>query len=125
MLLLPDREWEAIEYELIRAGWTLEDVPRRLSWMALDAFVEHLPQDSALGRVRDPHAALWTLTPHLLAEAVYRLQVLHWVQTEDGQKNLNPPERIERPGVTNPNKKRMGSGTVLVSEWDDWWNGGL
>lgn len=124
MLSLPDEQWAAIEHDLAAAGWTLEDVPHRLPWMSLFAFVLHLPRESAYRRLINPDGYTWSATNHLIAELGYRLDVLIWQSTKDGNAGRNQPQRWERPGVTNNRKNTYGSGAIPVTEWDDWWNGG-
>lgn len=109
------------------AGWTLEDVPRKLSWPALYAFVTHLPAASALSRVMDPESALWmsggNLTS-LIAAVGYRLDMANWQRSKDGQKNRRRPEPWETPWAKNKNRRTIGAGPIPASQWEDFWNGG-
>src|SRR5690606_25549942 len=65
---LEDHE-EALEHDLVVAGWTLDDVPERLNWRALLAFTRQAAQQpgTALYRsfVGDDH--VWGLNEQLLA----------------------------------------------------------
>lgn len=82
LLSLPREDWEAIEADLLRDGFTLSDVPRRVTWRAL------------LVKVRNP----WRSGDYVSALTVDALQVLIWQNTEDGQKGVNMPAPIPRPG---------------------------
>ncbi|VXB22498.1 DUF5361 domain-containing protein [Citricoccus sp. K5] len=109
------------------AGWTLEDVPRRLSWPALHAFVTHLKPDSALGWLVDPQAALWVSGANatsLLASIGHRLDILAWQPTKNGQKGRKPPEPWETPWVKSKKRRTIGAGPIPASEWEAFWDGG-
>ncbi|MCT1607154.1 DUF5361 domain-containing protein [Nesterenkonia massiliensis] len=124
---LSSRELSAIEADLVRAGWTFDDVPARLSYPALFAFIEHLPPDSAFSRVQDPETATWTtgvIVPNLLAELGYRLDVLVWQQSKDGEHNRRRPQPWERPWAKNKNTRRIGAGPIPASRWEAFWDGG-
>lgn len=120
-------ELDAIEADLIAVGWTFDDVPRRLSYPALFAFLAHLPTTSAYVRMKNPDTASWmdgSLVANLLAELGHRLDILAWQQTADGQKNRKRPQPWPRPWVKDKNKDRIGAGPIPASEWETFWDGG-
>jgi hypothetical protein len=82
------------------AGRRLDDLgTERFSWRELKVIVTRTPPDrSALALERNPDDAGWSLTDHLLAEAVDALRLLLWAKTKDGEKNRNRPVPVERPG---------------------------
>lgn len=124
---LPDDQWLAIEADLVNAGWTLEDVPRRLSWSALYAFVLHSPATSALSRVRSPEQASWvdgTGLATLLAAIGYRLDTANWQRSKDGQKNRRRPQPWETPWNKSKNRRTIGAGPIPASDWEAFWDGG-
>lgn len=82
--------------------------------------VEHLPEGSATFRVRNPDTFRWNLAEQLLAAAVDALVTGNWLQSKDGQKNRNRPTPIERPGVTNAQRKRFGATAMSLAEADAW-----
>lgn len=109
------------------AGWTLEDVPRRLSYPALLAFIGHLPMSSAFHRVRSPEESQWTgeaLVPSLLAQVGYRLDILAWQQSKDGQKGRNRPRPWATPWVKNSEARTIGRGAIPASQWEEFWGDG-
>lgn len=96
--------------------------------MGVVAFVQHLGQDSALYKHRDPEKWLWnteTMLALLLSKVGYGVEVLTWQNSRNGQRNIHAP----KPWVTpwsreDSNTRRIGSGAIPRSEWEDWWNGG-
>ena len=128
LLLSPARFLDALEADLVAAGYSFDDVPERLPWRALFAFLDHLPADSALARAREPEKAEWAAhgpTPFLLAAMGHRLDVLAWQQTKDGQKGRKKPKPWPTPW-SDPDKdvQRIGRGAIPASEWDDFWGDG-
>jgi hypothetical protein len=110
---------EAIEYDLIQHGLRLDDLGSgRLSWRDLKVIVTRMPpQKSALQQELASQDAGWTLTNHLLAEAVDSLHLLLWAKTKDGYKNRNRPHPIQRPGRR---RERLGKQPLGISEIRDW-----
>ena len=109
------------------AGWTFDDVPRRLSYPALFAFLAHLPPHGAYARFSDPETALWTdgtLTANLLAEVGYRLDLLLWQNSKDGQRGRNRPQPWDRPWAKSGKKQTIGAGPIPASSWEAFWDGG-
>lgn len=123
VLSLHDDHPEAVEREFINVGLRLRDVGTAdFSWH--DAYVViHTSmgdQHSHLARAVDPKEALWDLTPWLLAELLYWIQVLAWQNAQD--VNAPKPQRIDRPGVVNDraDESQFGSEPVPVEEMADW-----
>lgn len=52
LLTLPRELWEALESDLMGMGWTLADIPERLSWRGVWAFLMRCPESSATYRAR-------------------------------------------------------------------------
>lgn len=118
---------DAIEADLVAVGWTWDDVPSRLPWRSVLAFVEHLPANSALGRKRDPETAMWldgTAVANLLAEVGHRLDILVWQQTKHGQKGWQKPKPWPRPWVKDNGTQTIGRGAVPMSAWENFWGDG-
>lgn len=82
LLTLPREEWEAIESRLLSRGFTLADVPGRVTWRAVKVMLRHPWQDAE----------------HLAALQVDVARLLLWTKTEDGSKGRNQPDPIPRPG---------------------------
>lgn len=113
-----DRHGEAIEHDLVAAGWTLDDVPGRLNWRALKAFVHH----RALDRSSAVHHALagddrhWGLQEQLLAAIVDELRAANWQRAAAGAKKGSQPPRpkpIPRPGLG----QKPAAGAMSMSQF--------
>jgi Family of unknown function (DUF5361) len=120
LLSLERAQWEAIEADLLARGFTLADIPRRVSWRALKVFISHAPRESAIFRVAGPVSAQWDTAEHLLAAAVDLLRVSVWQKTKDGSTGRNQPKPIKRPGDLDPNRKFGGRTVMDLTEARDW-----
>lgn len=123
---LPATSRAAIEADLVAVGWTFDDVPVRLPWRALFAFVAHLGPDSAYQRVTNPDLAFWmggAGVQGLLATIADHLAVLKWQNTKDGHKNRRPPKPIKRPW-SRPGGQQIGRGAIPAASWAAWWGDG-
>ncbi len=83
--------------------------------------------DSAWARHSSPEMSAWTsgvLVPNILADLGYRLDVLAWQQSKDGQKGRRKPKPWERPWSKNKNQRQIGSGPIPASDWEAFWDGG-
>lgn len=93
----------------MRCGFTFDDVPHRLSWRALAAFIFHGAQQAGTALYReavDP----WGLDTHLLAATVDLLNQGNWQRAAAGRKTPpKRPQRIPRPGE----KLRARMGTAM------------
>lgn len=108
-----DRHGEAIEHDLVCAGWTLDDLPDRLSWRSLKAFVvgRAATPGTAINRVYVGDHHMWQLPEQLMAAAVDELRVANWQRAAAGAKKGNAPKRpkpIPRPGVDGYGQKPAG-----------------
>lgn len=67
-------------------------------WNDLHALFTASPPYTALHSAFNEH---WTLTDHLLATSLDRLNTLLWTKTKDAHKKppRNMPKRVPRPGV--------------------------
>lgn len=100
LLDLPREDWEAIESDLLSRGFTLADIPERVSWRAVVAML------------RWP----WGHAEHLAASVVDLLAVLVWQNTDDGQRGVNRPERLPRPGDTERRRQEVESMLAVARE---------
>lgn len=122
LLDLPREYWEALESDLLRSGFTLSDIPHKVTWRAIKARFEYASQGDALYQALHGDAAKWSDQEHLTAILVDLASLLVWFKTEDGQKNKNRPKRIPRPGVEEAEQGvSIGSGGVPVEEFADAW----
>ena len=114
---------EAIEADLVAAGWTLDDVPTRLPWRALYAFVKHLPSDSALKRELNGGDSEWATllkTNAILADIFDMLNGLAVAFSKAHGGHPKSPKPYKRPGAKDADT-HIGSGAVPKGTFMDWW----
>lgn len=121
LLALPRESWEAIEADLLDKGFTLADVPGRVTWRALIAMIKHSPRSSALTREMFAEEVSWSVTDHLLAGILDYSALIAWLNS-DTKKNKRP-DPIKRPGVEpKSDDKRLGKPVPASKFWDLWNN---
>ncbi|MFJ1550190.1 MULTISPECIES: hypothetical protein [unclassified Streptomyces] len=80
--------------------------------------VQHLPRDSALVRGTHGEAAEWSVTDHLLANAVDHLTVANWmfatVNRDEDSEALDYPEPTPRPGTTSDADSTAPQDTIVT-----------
>ncbi len=116
---------EAVESDLITAGYTLDDIGHSLSWDALKSFLTYARPESALYRKINPEMSEWSSrvkTNFILADiydqlaltnALLRMQITH--------KRGKPPEPYKRPGAKKTKTTHMGSGPLAnIAEMREW-----
>lgn len=108
----------AVEADLIDRGF-------RLRWIGEEDFtirdvltiIENLPGESALARKLNPDSWMWSHTDHLLALVYDRLAEHNWMISRDGQRNVNRPKPLPRPGIEPDNSvRKLGGRAIPVSE---------
>lgn len=122
LLELIDEHGEALEFDL----WQLAN-PRRLEWLGSDRLpwrdlriiVENLPRTSALGRSTLGKDAKWGFVEQLMATQIDALNMLIWMQSEDGRKNRNRPKPVPRPGVSS-GEQSVGRDPLPVDQMSAW-----
>ena len=119
LLTLPREQWEAIEADLLDKGFTLADVPSRLSYRAVIAMVRYTSRESALGQVVGGDEMAWSTSDHLLASLVDLTRWLVWAKSDDARRKRNKPEPLPRPGVVNE-KVVYGTASMTIEEADAW-----
>ncbi|WNM65689.1 tail assembly chaperone [Arthrobacter phage Vulpecula] len=123
LCLVLDEHAEAIEYDLLVMGRSLEDLGTpALSWRQLMVVVKQAGPGSALARALDPEMDAWTsgaITPWLLATVVDLLAGANWQRV--GKKSAPKPKPLPRPGSKSEGT-RYGSKPIPVADFDDWWN---
>ena len=113
--MLPRETWRALEADLLRCGFVLADIPRRVSWRAVVAFVAHLPRESATAIAAIGERARWGDSEHLLASLVDLMHLSVWMNSRDGQKGRNRPKALKRPGEKREGRT-YGSGRYTPQE---------
>ncbi|KZM68362.1 DUF5361 domain-containing protein [Nocardia terpenica] len=115
-----DKYQDAVEADLIRTGLRLRDVGTdTFDWRDLLVLVRQAPRDSALMAAAHPEAARWGQSEFLLAELVDLTALLLWAKTTDGAKNRNRPRPYPRPGVDDPDTRRVTGHAVPLTEVRD------
>lgn len=111
-----DEHGEAIEHDLVCAGWTLDDIGGRLPWTAVRSFIHQDAQQrgTALHRELAGDDHIWGLPEQLLATIVDAVQVGNWQRASGGKRKPKKPKPVPRPGV-GP-RKVGGSTTVSLAE---------
>lgn len=123
-----DEHSDAVEYDLMtRVGATLDDVPARIPWRALSAFVRKLDPQSATFAELNPELAAWvmpTQVQKMIADVYDRLGDL-WNVCALGatRRRQRPATPYPRPGK-GKGKKVFGSGAIPIGEFDAWWEEG-
>lgn len=81
-------------------GIDLPDDPHELGitriWRRYAELYARLPRESIAARNADPDSA-WSVEAMLLREVEFRLHNLVWMDSDDGQKRINPPKPIPLP----------------------------
>lgn len=120
---MPRAQWEALEADLVPMGWTLADVPQRLGWRALMAWVKRAPRESNSYALSFGPPARWGDLEYMTALAVDYLAWLLWMNSEDGHKGRNKPTPLPRPGVEPVERKeatRLGNAHMSLNQAREW-----
>lgn len=79
-------------------GYSLGDIPRRLSWRQLLAFVEHADPSTKIWQVFNPDGPPWTTAEHRLADVADLLRGFIWQHRSAHSKTPGrPPAPLPRP----------------------------
>lgn len=130
LLRLIDEHGGALEYDLItRAGVTLDDVPARISWRALNSFVMHLDMSSALMKELRPEYGGWQgaeRVPPMLADLIDAVNAFRWAfecaNTPRKRRRPPKPKPYPRPGAKEEGG-RIGRDPIPIKDFDRWWKG--
>lgn len=108
---------------MTRTGHTLDDVPARVSYRALDSFIANLGIDSKLASEVAPEFAEWstrTKTNALLADIFDMLAMINANLIGIGtRKKAKEPKKYPRP-KKQKELKRYGSGALPATELREW-----
>lgn len=112
----PRELWDALEADLLAAGFTLEDYPDRLTLTAIRSFWYWAnPDTSAVGRLSRGDKAGWRHAEELLAVIVETLRDANWQR--QGNKTAQRPKPVPRPGVEPEGTKHFGTEPVTIKEF--------
>lgn len=110
---------EALDADLLRVGYEVEDIGCALSWGALGSFIKYLPQDGAVVREMHPEESTWATTVKtnsILADIYDMLVAINANLTAIGSGK--PAKRIRpypRPGHKDEDTQHIGT-AVPVEE---------
>lgn len=146
LLDLPWEHWEALVADLARLGWTIDDIPHRLDWVAVCALARHAGEGTALYRVRsrmqeasnEPrpvgHYSDWPVDRHIAVLELDELRIANWQRANAGRKSPTaPPKPMWRPGVeaevdehgfrkNADGSKQVGRDPIPANQFHEWWN---
>lgn len=115
---LIERYGEAIEFDLLNSGWTLDELGERLSWRDLLVLIQRWQQVADTALAEAIHGKVWKVTDQLLAEVIDVLNVANWQRA--GKKSAPRPKRFPRPWE-KPRGRKLGADPVPISKFNDWW----
>lgn len=121
-----DREhWEALEADLLAAGFTIADIPGRVSWRAVAALAQHSYPGSAFFTVLSDEETQWPRVEQLLAVLIDAVNNLGWLYTTaHSDTKVPPPDPFPRPGVgptENEDVQHIGADPIPREDFHDWW----
>ncbi len=95
-------QWAALEADLLPLGYTVGDIPTRLSWRQLLAWLEHAGPETKVWHAFNHEGPVWTAAEHRLADIAdvlrglaWQHQVAHWGKKAPSK----PPAPLPRPYV--------------------------
>ena len=113
---------EAINVDLMKRGYTLDDVGGVLSWDALGDFIAKTEPGSALSYELDPERAQWATidgTNRILADIYDLLAAInHNLAVLATRKRQKKAEPYPRPGQKK-DKKHVGNASIPIGEVKD------
>ena len=117
---LIERHEDAIEYDLLMSGRSLDDLGHSLSWRELLVLTRHwqsLPGTATCAAVQGREH--WGVTDQLLAEIADLLATANWQR--QGKPHAPKPKRFPRPWE-KAKAQKLGSDPIPVSKFADWWD---
>lgn len=112
-----------MESDLLRTGYTLDDVGASLSWDALKSFLTYARPDGAVFKKMNPEWSEWATpikTNLILADIFDQLSVVNmYLRALVTHKPSKPHEPYKRPGQKKA--KRVGKGAVAsIQDMREW-----
>ena len=104
---------------MLRAGFTLNDYPKRLDLRAIIAFWRFAVPGSAVYRLEHGAKGEWQYTQELLAQVLETLRDANWQR--QGIKTAPRPPRIPRPGQEVEGTKHFGDEPMTIAEFHERW----
>ena len=130
LLLDLDRStWEALEADLLSAGFVWADVPNRVTWRALLAMVKYSRPGSAMYLEASDEDTQWPRQEQLTAFLIDAISDLGWMyQSANSKGKVARPARFPRPGVepvSDPDAQHYGADPIPADEFASWWAEGF
>lgn len=118
---LIDQYGEAVEYDLLMSGRSLDEIGYTLSWRDLWVLVRRWQKTprTALSEAIHGHM-IPTLQDELLAGLFDLTAAANWQRA--GKKGAPKPKPLKRPWW-KPKTRKLGSGAIPASEFTAWWDG--
>lgn len=121
LLTLPRDQWEALEADLMNAGFTVEDYPDRLTLYTLHVFMRHSKHGSNVFKVLHGERADWGYTQELLARLIEATWDGNWQRA--GRQHAPKPKPLARPWEVSPKKSQhFGDQAVSIEDFHKIWN---
>lgn len=111
--------WEALEADLLAAGFALADYPDRLSLRAIRNFLVWSRDGSAAYRQANGERAGWHHVEELLARILEVLMAANWQRA--GDKTAPRPKPLPRPGERREGDRHFGDEPVTIAEFHRRW----
>ena len=116
---------KAIEADLMKVGYELNDIGGALSWSALDSFIRNLSLSSATMRELNPDIARWSSplqTNIILADIYDLLSAINYnLMSMASKQKPQQPKSYPRPGKNDDeDKKKIGKGALPVADLQEW-----
>ena len=127
LLTLPQAQWEALEADLVYAGFAWSDIPQRLSWRGVHLFARHARPDSAFFAANADEDTQWPRMDQLTAALIDAVNSLTWItQAINSEEGKRPPrpQPFPRPGVKpveDPDSQHYGHDPIPAYDFDTWW----
>ena len=116
---LIDRHGEAVEYDLLMAGRSLDDLGDTLTWRDLKVLTGRWMVTPGFA-LCDAVAGVthWGVTDQLLADLLDEVRLNTWVTS--GKSSAPKPKRMKRPWEESAEKK-FGADAIALNDFDSWW----
>lgn len=118
---LIERYGEAIEFDLLQVGRSLDELGDSLSWRDLWVLVmrwQKTPGTATCEAVHD--VVLWDTPTQILAGIFDLLGISNWQRA--GKRSARKPKPLDRPWDKKAKSRSFGSDPIPISQFNDWWD---
>lgn len=117
-MTLSRKQWDALEADLLRAGFTMADLGERVSWRGVIMFARHAGPGQSLYHVTNGPDSAWTLEAQIMALVVDVLNVANY---QRGGGKGQRPKPLQRPGVRKDETQKFGGEAIDAASFDEMW----